>query len=66
MTIEYGPAGKAAIESKTVWANLLIPLLSWGLGLAGVTVPAEVQIAILGLLNVALRRITAKPINRWL
>ena len=57
---------KKAFESKTMWANLLAPILSWGLAVLGVVVPPEVQIAILGVLNIGLRQISSKKISSWL
>lgn len=44
---------------------MLAPILSWGLTAFGIAVPVEVQIAILGVLNIVLRTITNKPISSW-
>ena len=56
---------KTLVESKTVWAALAAPFLSYGLSLLGLAVPAEVQVAVLGILNIVLRKITDKPIEGW-
>ena len=54
---------KGMIASKTAWVATLAPVLSWGLSLAGLVVPAEVQIAVLGLVNIVLRAITKQPVD---
>lgn len=59
------PDGKPAVASRTMWVNALAPVLSWLLALAGVPIPPEVQIAALGLLNLALRKITREKIDGW-
>lgn len=49
-------------QSKTLGVNTLAPILSYGLAAAGFTIPAEVQISILAVLNWVLRFFTKDPI----
>jgi hypothetical protein len=49
---------KKIYKSKTANVNTFAVLLSFGLTQAGIEVPAEVQIAILGVVNLILRRIS--------
>lgn len=54
---------KKIYQSKTIQFNTIAPLLSYGLAMAGLSVPAEVQVAILSVGNWLLRLITKKPIG---
>lgn len=51
-------------QSKTIQLNTLAPLLSYGLTLAGLTVPPEVQISILAVANWILRLFTKSGIGK--
>ena len=55
---------KKVYQSKTIGVNTLAPILSYGLAAAGFTIPAEVQISILAVLNWALRFFTKGPIGK--
>jgi hypothetical protein len=50
-----GMENKPLVTSKTAGANLLAPVLSFGLASAGVDVPAEVQLSILAGVNLVIR-----------
>lgn len=54
---------KGLATSKTAWVATAAPVVSYLLGLAGLVVPAEVQIAVLGLVNIVLRYVTKQPID---
>ena len=54
---------KPAMQSKTVWTNLLAPVLSWGLEALGFVVPLEVQMSILAIANIGLRFVTDSAIG---
>lgn len=54
---------KPALQSKTVWTNLLAPVLSWGLDALGLVVPMEVQLSILAIANIGLRLVTNSAIG---
>ena len=51
-------------QSNTIRINTIAPLLSYGLTVMGLEVPAEVQISILAVLNWGLRLITKHPIGK--
>lgn len=51
-------------QSKTIQINTIAPLLSYGLTMAGLEVPAEVQISILAVANWVLRLVTNSPIGK--
>ena len=55
---------KKIYQSKTIGLNTIAPLLSFGLASAGLSVPAEVQISLLAVLNWALRFFTKGPIGK--
>ena len=54
---------KGLVTSKTAWVATAAPVVSWLLGMAGLVVPAEVQIAVLGIVNIVLRFVTKQPVD---
>lgn len=59
---------KKPLQSKTVWFNILLPLVAWGAYTAtGQTVPPDVAAGLLAVVqtvgNIVLRLVTKQPIS---
>ena len=55
--------GKSVGKSKTVWTNAGAVVLVWAAEQAGLSLPAEVAMSIMALVNVGLRLVTTEPIR---
>jgi hypothetical protein len=59
------PQSKTAVQSKTMWINTLAAPLSFLLTAVGIDIPAEGQVAILGIVNGIVRLVTSDGIDGW-
>ena len=56
---------KTMLQSKTVGTAVLAPILSFVLSAVGLEVPAEIQVSIIGVVMILLRKISSREISSW-